>query len=145
MIEEKKNKDTEPAKQVRTFNGKPIKDVQITCSKHGNISNGAYFTSYVTFKKDEKGEVQEIPHNNVFCIACLNNMYRMLQNTPITDEKGEIKYLKDKDGNDIVDEKGAKVPDTLIGRVDVTMELEEPTKAVSEEKIPVEEANIKAE
>lgn len=142
MIEDKKTKEAE--KQVRTFNGKPIKDVQITCSKHGNISNGAYFTSYVTYRKGENGEVEEIPHNNVFCIACLNNMYRMLQNTPITNEKGEIKYLVDKEGKEIVDENGEKIPDTLVGRVDVTLELDDNGKAAAEEKIPVEEANIQA-
>ena len=71
----------------------------------------------------------------------------MLQHTPRLDEDGKPIYLKDAEGNDILDKDGKPVPDTLVGNIDIAIDLVDPQKpgAAEEKNIPVEEANITAE
>ena len=145
---ETKEKNTEE-KKPKMFQGKEVKNIDIVCSRHGNISGGAYYTTYNIYKKDPtvEGGIRTIEKNNVFCIACLNDIYRMLQHTPRLDEDGKPIYLKDAEGNDILDKDGKPVPDTLVGNIDIAIDLVDPQKpgAAEEKNIPVEEANITAE
>lgn len=70
MIEEKKETTESPKKELDNIN--------IVCSKHGMINNGALYLRYSTIQKnDEKNTA--IDNNNIFCIACLNDMYMQFQ------------------------------------------------------------------
>lgn len=145
MIEEKKKaEDKTPTK--KTVNGREVKNIEIVCSRHGNITGGAYYTTYNIYKKDPsvEGGVKAIEKNNVFCIACLNEIYRMLQHTPRLDEEGKPIYIKDAEGKEVLDKDGKPIPDTLVGNIDIAIDLADPEKpGVSEEKnIPIDEANI---
>lgn len=145
MIENKKEEKEQNIKP-KMFNGREVKNIEIVCSRHGNISGGAYYTTYSIYKKDPNAEGGYVAteKNNVFCIACLNEVYRLLQHTPRVDENGNTIYLKDKDGKDILDKEGKPVPDTLVGNIDIAIDLADPEKpGASEAKnIPVDEANI---
>ena len=136
MIEEKKT-EKEIAAKPKTFMGKEVKNMEIVCSRHGNIIGGAYYTTYNIYKKDPNAEggVKVVEKNNVFCIACLNEIYRMLQHTPRLDDEGKTIYLKDAEGKNILDKDGNPIPDTLVGNIDISIELADTQKeGASEEK-----------
>ena len=136
MIEEKKT-EKEIATKPKTFMDKKKKNMEIVCSRHGNIIGGAYYTTYNIYKKDPNAEggVKVVEKNNVFCIACLNEIYRMLQHTPRLDDEGKPIYLKDAEGKNILDKDGNPIPDTLVGNIDISIELADTQKeGVSEEK-----------
>lgn len=67
MIEEKKVAETTEAKKVDK--------VKIMCSKHGDISQAAFYLKYSTYKANEEGQPIVVDNNNVLCISCLNDMY----------------------------------------------------------------------
>lgn len=77
MIEEKtENKESSEVK------GKELENINIVCSKHGLINNGALYLRYSTIQNGEKKTA--IDNNNIFCIACLNDLYMKFQ------QSGEI-------------------------------------------------------
>lgn len=72
MIEEKAKDETEQTKPAQELD-----NINIVCSKHGLINNGALYLRYSTIQNGEK--TTAIDNNNIFCIACLNDMYMKFQ------------------------------------------------------------------
>ena len=72
MITEKKD---EP--EVSVQKTKDMENINIVCSKHGIINNGAFYIRYSTIQKDEK--MTAFDNHNLFCIACLNELYMKFQ------------------------------------------------------------------
>ena len=72
MIKEKKD---EP--EVSVQKTKDMENINIVCSKHGIINNGAFYIRYSTIQKDEK--MTAFDNHNLFCIACLNELYMKFQ------------------------------------------------------------------
>ena len=56
---------------------KDMENINIVCSKHGIINNGAFYIRYSTIQKDEK--MTAFDNHNLFCIACLNELYMKFQ------------------------------------------------------------------
>lgn len=56
---------------------KDTENINIVCSKHGIINNGAFYIRYSTIQKDEK--MTAFDNHNLFCIACLNELYMKFQ------------------------------------------------------------------
>ena len=95
MIEEKK--ETTENKKEAASPKKELENINIICSKHGLINNGALYLRYSTIQKDESNKTA-IDNNNIFCIACLNDMYMKFQKSG---EIGNISVnVKYKDGTE---------------------------------------------
>lgn len=77
MIEEKKEETVETA-GLKDSNGKDLENINIVCSKHGLINNGAFYIRYSTIQKADDKNVA-VDNNNIFCIACLNDLYMKFQ------------------------------------------------------------------
>lgn len=75
MIEEKKEEINEANVNPTE---KPVENINIVCSKHGLINNGAFYLKYNTIQKGE-GKNISVDNNNIFCIACLNDLYMKFQ------------------------------------------------------------------
>lgn len=56
---------------------KDTENINIVCSKHGIINNGAFYIRYSTIQKNEK--MTAFDNHNLFCIACLNELYMKFQ------------------------------------------------------------------
>ena len=96
MIEEKKEVAETKAETTATPK-KELENINIICSKHGLINNGALYLRYSTIQKDESNKTA-IDNNNIFCIACLNDMYMKFQKAG---EIGNISVnVKYKDGTE---------------------------------------------
>lgn len=147
MIEEKKEEKTMD-EMPDTINGRKVKDLKIICSKHGDISNGSFFSRYTSYKFDPKNPDKRIAvdNNNIFCIECLNDMYQYFQKQPVKNEKGETVFKKDFDGKTILDENGNPVPDTMVGKVSLSIQFDDEENKVTEEpntvNTPIENADV---
>lgn len=126
-----------------TINGRKVKDLKILCSKHGDISNGSFFTRYTSYKIDPKDPNKRIAvdNNNIFCIACLNEMYQYFQKMPVKSDSGDVVYQKDKDGKTLLDGEGNPVPETMVGKVSLSVKFDD-EKDAGEIETPVEKADI---
>lgn len=89
MITEKKENNEGVEVQKTTDN----ENINIVCSKHGIINNGAFYIRYSTIQNDEKKTA--LDNHNLFCIACLNELYLKFQQdgtigkVSVTIENGE--------------------------------------------------------
>lgn len=72
MIEEKKDTSIENKEDE-----KKLESINIVCSKHGLINNGALYLRYSTLQNGEQKTA--VDNNNIFCIACLNDLYMKFQ------------------------------------------------------------------
>lgn len=97
MITEKKE-TTESTSGVNVQKTNDMENINIVCSKHGIINNGAFYIRYSTVQKDEK--MTAFDNHNLFCIACLNELYMKFQKEGIIgqisiqiDDKGETKTI----------------------------------------------------
>src|SRR5574344_940301 len=85
MRNEKEKSDSTEQKEGQErkdeIGGRPVNGVNIICSKHGVINQGSYFIRYTNFKKDPDDPTKTIAvdNSNVFCMACLNEMYQNFQ------------------------------------------------------------------
>ena len=78
MIAEKENNTTEEKEAIAQAAEKKLENMNIYCSKHGLINNGAFYTRYTNLQKDGEKTVA-VDNNNIFCVACLNELYQKFQ------------------------------------------------------------------
>jgi hypothetical protein len=77
MITEKKTEPAVTSPEVNVQKTKDMENINIVCSKHGIINNGAFYIRYSTIQKDDK--MTAFDNHNLFCIACLNELYMKFQ------------------------------------------------------------------
>lgn len=75
MIKERDDEISQKAVTVEKTNS--MENINIVCSKHGIINNGAFYIRYSTIQNDEKKTA--LDNHNLFCIACLNELYMKFQ------------------------------------------------------------------
>lgn len=75
MITERDDEITKKEIVVEKTNN--TENINIVCSKHGIINNGAFYIRYSTIQNDEKKTA--LDNHNLFCIACLNELYMKFQ------------------------------------------------------------------
>lgn len=77
MINEKDPTEEKAESQVKVEKIDSNEQVNIVCSKHGIINNGAFYIRYSTIQEHEKKTAFD--NHNLFCIACLNELYMKFQ------------------------------------------------------------------
>lgn len=97
MITEKETATEEGAQIKKTDE---LEGINIVCSKHGIINNGAFYIRYSTIQNDEKKTAFD--NHNLFCVACLNELYMKFQKEGIIGQVSvSMKYKDSEESKDV--------------------------------------------